>query len=341
MTWPSIVCVFISSNSVVGELGRLVEDLLRDRDLADVVEQGRELELLAARRVDAQLVGHRVDELDDRAAVVGRVVVLELDDVGEQHDRAAVGALQLERRRVALPPVAREDSSSQTSGPTRAGRPGPRRPRQRDRRRRGARGWHRRATRPRVLDGQLARGGRRRARSRSTVQRSRQRSARRRRARRPRPLERGGPRARGPRAPAPGRCANQESPERAEQRAASASVPRMKSGSIGERLQPAATSSGTSGSGARSEHRNEEQLLGDHVAVPELEANARDERVADDQRDDQERVRVRAPMARQPPEAPRRRGRRPRKRRRRPRSRVAHPRARRSRASPTSCSAEH
>ena len=49
MNWPSIVWVFITSNSLVGERGRLVQDLLRDRDLADVVEQRGELELLAAR----------------------------------------------------------------------------------------------------------------------------------------------------------------------------------------------------------------------------------------------------------------------------------------------------
>jgi len=85
-----------------GEGRRLVEDLLRDRDLADVMEHRGELELLAPRRVELELVRDCVDELNDGARVLCRVVVLELDDVGKQHDHPAIGTIQLERLRVPL-----------------------------------------------------------------------------------------------------------------------------------------------------------------------------------------------------------------------------------------------
>ena len=93
----------------VGEGRRLVQDLLGNGDLADVVEQRGELDLLAVLLPDPELVGHRVHQVDDRAAVRRRVGIVELDHVREQHDRAPVGAVELERRRVALLALAGED----------------------------------------------------------------------------------------------------------------------------------------------------------------------------------------------------------------------------------------
>jgi len=51
----------------LGECGRLVQDLLGDRDLAHVVEHGGELELLTSLEIDAQPVGNLAHEVDDRA----------------------------------------------------------------------------------------------------------------------------------------------------------------------------------------------------------------------------------------------------------------------------------
>ena len=59
--------------------------------------------------VHAQLLRHAARQFDDGTGVLGGVVVVELDDVDEQHHGAAVGAVQLERRGPALAAVARED----------------------------------------------------------------------------------------------------------------------------------------------------------------------------------------------------------------------------------------
>ena len=61
-------------------------------------------------RVEAHLLGGRDGELDDGAAVVGGVVVVGLDDVGEHHHGAAVGLVQLEGGGVALRALLREDA---------------------------------------------------------------------------------------------------------------------------------------------------------------------------------------------------------------------------------------
>jgi len=94
---------------VVAEPCGLVENLLGYRDLADVVQHGRELQLLPGFGLDSHLVGDGIDQLHHRAAVVGRVGVTVLDHVREQHHCATVRPLKLQCRRVALPPVAREE----------------------------------------------------------------------------------------------------------------------------------------------------------------------------------------------------------------------------------------
>jgi hypothetical protein len=87
----------------------LVEDLLRDGDLPDVVQEGRELQLSAMRGMNAHFVGHGIDHVDDRTRVIGGVAILEFDDVGEEHDGAAVSTMQLEGGRVSLLAVSRQD----------------------------------------------------------------------------------------------------------------------------------------------------------------------------------------------------------------------------------------
>jgi len=94
---------------VVAQLGRLVEDLLGDGDLPDIVQHRGELELLPRLGLDSQLVSNGVHEVHDGAAVMRGVGVLVLDHVGEEHDRAAIGALQLKGGAVSLAPVPGEE----------------------------------------------------------------------------------------------------------------------------------------------------------------------------------------------------------------------------------------
>ena len=68
--------VLIIAHSVGIELAGLVDDLLRDRDLADVVQQRRELEVAAALGVEAERVAHGERERDDVAAVLAGVAVV-------------------------------------------------------------------------------------------------------------------------------------------------------------------------------------------------------------------------------------------------------------------------
>ena len=77
---------------VVVERAGLVDDLVRDRDLADVVQQRGELGRAAGLVVDAEVVGDRDGQLDDVLGVLAGVLVVGLDDVAEQQRGAAVGA---------------------------------------------------------------------------------------------------------------------------------------------------------------------------------------------------------------------------------------------------------
>ncbi len=81
----------------VVERAGLVDDLLRHRDLADVVKKRRELDVAALVRVEAELVGDGERKLDHAAAVAAGVGVVGLDHIAKQHRRALVGAAQLKR----------------------------------------------------------------------------------------------------------------------------------------------------------------------------------------------------------------------------------------------------
>src|SRR5919108_4230478 len=80
-----------------GQRSRLVDDLARDPDLADVVQQRGELDAATRRLRQGEVFRHRDDERDDVAAVTAGVRVVGLDDVSEQERRAAVGMAELER----------------------------------------------------------------------------------------------------------------------------------------------------------------------------------------------------------------------------------------------------
>ena len=98
----------MTSNSWVGQCGRLVQDFLGNRDLPDVVQHRRELQLLALVGGDPELVGDGIDQVDDGTRVLRRVLVFELEHIRQQHDRAAIGAVELEGRGVPCRPVLRE-----------------------------------------------------------------------------------------------------------------------------------------------------------------------------------------------------------------------------------------
>src|SRR3954447_4126884 len=69
------------------EAPRLREHVARDADLADVVQQGAELEALERAIVEAELLTHAQREILDPAGVSGRVLVVRLESVGESLDR--------------------------------------------------------------------------------------------------------------------------------------------------------------------------------------------------------------------------------------------------------------
>ena len=74
--------VGLDDRPLVGvELAGLVDDLLGDRDLADVVQEGAELEVAALLGARAELVGDCQSEADDALAVLAGVAVVGLDDV--------------------------------------------------------------------------------------------------------------------------------------------------------------------------------------------------------------------------------------------------------------------
>ena len=241
--------------------------------------------------VHAELLRDAAGELDDRARVLGRVVVVVLDDVDQQHHGAAVGAVQLERRRLALAAIAREDREQ----------PDERRDREQherlvDGRVRGEEGDRRGSWPTRLVPRQLSTTSRTGLPCSSWSRLSAQAKSasaggdegepgRRRRS-----SSDGGAGSEARRARAPDRWQNQESGMVVIQRSRCHS-PRTNSGTIGEHGGERA-SSGTRLSGARKQQRDEDELLGRHVEVAVLEAHARDDRVADDQADDEQRVGV-------------------------------------------------
>ena len=79
-------------HSAFVELAGLVDDLLGDRDLADVVQQRAELEVAPPLCVEPELVGDVERERDHALAVLAGVAVVCLDDVAEHERGAAVGA---------------------------------------------------------------------------------------------------------------------------------------------------------------------------------------------------------------------------------------------------------
>ena len=106
---PSIVCVLISARSSSVERARLVDHLGRDPDLADVVEERRELRVAPFARREAEVVADVEHELDDVARVHPGVLVVGLDHVAEQERRPAIGLRELEEVLLARLALAREE----------------------------------------------------------------------------------------------------------------------------------------------------------------------------------------------------------------------------------------
>ena len=113
---PSTVWVLISSPLVRVELARLVDDLLGDRDLADVVQERAEFEVAPLLGVEAERVGDVEREPDDALAVRARVAVVGLDHVTEDERGPAVGAVQLDQALHALRALPANTASRPSSG---------------------------------------------------------------------------------------------------------------------------------------------------------------------------------------------------------------------------------
>jgi hypothetical protein len=88
---------------------RLVEDLGRDLDLADVVEECGELGLPARQRVDSEIVADGEHHAHHITAVCTGVLVVGLDHVSEQERSSAIRVGQFELAVQALLPLACED----------------------------------------------------------------------------------------------------------------------------------------------------------------------------------------------------------------------------------------
>ena len=105
---------------LVVERAGLVDDRVRDRDLADVVQQRAELGLAAdvlARRRAASAT--RSESSTTSCGVVAGVLVVLLEQVAQQQRGAAVGAAELDRLREPAPRArAAKTGSSETSGST-------------------------------------------------------------------------------------------------------------------------------------------------------------------------------------------------------------------------------
>jgi|SRR5580704_623697 hypothetical protein len=91
------------------ELAGLVDDLLGDRDLADVVQKRGELEVAAGLGAEAELFGDFHGKRDDALAVLRGVAVVGLDDVPEDEGRAAVRTRELEHAFEPSPAVVGEN----------------------------------------------------------------------------------------------------------------------------------------------------------------------------------------------------------------------------------------
>ena len=91
------------------ELAGLVHDLLRDRDLADVVEERGELQVAPPLVAQPELLSDGKRKLDHVSGVLAGVVIVALDDVAEHERGPAVGAVELEQSAQAVTALVRED----------------------------------------------------------------------------------------------------------------------------------------------------------------------------------------------------------------------------------------
>ncbi len=93
----------------VVERAGLVDDRVRDVDLADVVQERAELGLAAYFLADAHPLGDAHGEVDDVLGVVAGVLVVVLEQIAQQHRGAAVGTSEFDRLGDPRLALARED----------------------------------------------------------------------------------------------------------------------------------------------------------------------------------------------------------------------------------------
>ena len=92
---PYSGCFFISSPLGGVELAGLVEDGVRDLDLADVVEEAGDLDVLQLLLAPARALGHGDGQLGDPRGMAERVGVPGVDGRGHDPDRRDVGLFEL------------------------------------------------------------------------------------------------------------------------------------------------------------------------------------------------------------------------------------------------------
>ena len=266
------------------ELAGLVDDLRRDADLADVVQQRRRTRRRGDRPTRAPSSSQtREHEIDDVAAVDARVRVVGLDDVAEQERRAAVRVAQLERVvDPALPLAARTCRSSPTSGRTSTTSAGCVLRRERDgqaeRRESERRRPRRRPRKPSTARGAMPVRRGRRSRRRCEVERELRGERRRGRPATPTSAGAGRPRARA-RASARARG----TPSRASGSARVGSRSGHGRSATVAQDEPRGDGAAARADREREEHRHEHELRRDRRAAADLELDARDERVEPDE----------------------------------------------------------
>ena len=113
---PTIVCVFISSHSSSSSGPALLMISAGIFTLPTSWSSAANSARWRCARLEPELVGDADDEVDDVAAVAAGVLVVGLDDVAEQHRRAAVRGRELERVVDAVLPLAREGREEQEHG---------------------------------------------------------------------------------------------------------------------------------------------------------------------------------------------------------------------------------
>ena len=126
------------------EGSRLVDQLVRDGDLADIVQERAELDVAPGALIETDPVGDADRQLDDALAVDAGVGIVVADHVAEHVGGPAVGAAELDQGLEPRQALAGEDQQQERGGAPRAALPRDGRRSRRRRRVRPVRGGRRR-----------------------------------------------------------------------------------------------------------------------------------------------------------------------------------------------------